>query len=638
MVKDDMREVHIVGGHHPGLAVRVLRAHDRRHSRGPSRGPDQGVHRGRDRLLLAALEARAPARRSTRLKAAGLQSMPGGGAEIFSPRLAKLLKYTGKADPDRWCEIHGIAHGLGLKTNATMLYGHVETTAERVDHMLRLRAQQDATGGFLTFVPLALPGRPPPSWCRGRRRRPTACARSPPSRLLLDNFAHIEAYWVTLGEETRVDRAALRRRRRQRHAGGRAHPAPVGRADARRRRRASSSFRMIRDAGQGRQSSATRSTTSSRSATSAGADAGLGTIATGAPTASASTATTAASSSPRRRLLEVGALANEVPLPRACPSGVVTFVIDTNPNYTNVCITDCQFCAFYRKPGDPEAWTLTRGRGAGQGRVRRAKGRHHVSCCRAATTPPLPLDYYLTLVRETRAALSRRSLCTSSPPPRSGPWRRSVEPRRRRTSSTSSWDAGQRTATRRRRRGPLRANVRQRIEPKKRRPRGLAERPPRGRTAAASRSTATMMYGHVETVDDLLDHFDAIRTLQDEHGGFTAFVPVVVQARQHPAREVDQALPGPERAISGCSPSPASTSTTSPHPGLVVLRGQADRPESRSALRRRRLGRHALRGERPQSRRLRQHRHRRRDRHADPRSRLPPPPSAPPNAKSAARY
>src|SRR6266702_6370841 len=80
--------------------------------------------------------------------------MPGGGAEIFAPRLAKLLKYTGKADPDRWCEIHGIAHGLGLKTNATMLYGHVETLAERVDHLLRLRAQQDASGGFLTFIPL----------------------------------------------------------------------------------------------------------------------------------------------------------------------------------------------------------------------------------------------------------------------------------------------------------------------------------------------------------------------------------------------------------------------------------------------------------------------------------------------------
>src|ERR1051325_4518752 len=103
--------------------------------------------------------------------------MPGGGAEIFSPRLAKLLKYTGKADPERWCEIHGIAHGLGISTNATMLYGHVETHAERVDHLLRLREQQDASGGFVTFIPL--------TYQKGAtqlvpRRPATAGAPSPP--------------------------------------------------------------------------------------------------------------------------------------------------------------------------------------------------------------------------------------------------------------------------------------------------------------------------------------------------------------------------------------------------------------------------------------------------------------------------
>ena len=157
--------------------------------------------------------------------------MPGGGAEIFSPRLAKLLKYTGKADPDRWCEIHGIAHGLGLKTNATMLYGHVETLAERVDHMLRLRAQQDASGGFLTFVPLAY--QMATTKLVPRQTPPTDSLRTiAAARLLLDNFPHVEAYWVTLGRGDRVDRAALRRRRRQRHAGGRAHPAPLRRADA----------------------------------------------------------------------------------------------------------------------------------------------------------------------------------------------------------------------------------------------------------------------------------------------------------------------------------------------------------------------------------------------------------------------
>jgi len=136
-----------------------------------------------------------------RLKAAGLHSMPGGGAEIFSKRLQKLLHYTGKADADRWCEIHGIAHSLGLKTNATMLYGHVETREERVDHLLRLRQQQDASGGFITFIPLSY--QVGTTKLVPRQTPPTDDLRTIAiSRLLLDNFPHIEAYWVMLGEET----------------------------------------------------------------------------------------------------------------------------------------------------------------------------------------------------------------------------------------------------------------------------------------------------------------------------------------------------------------------------------------------------------------------------------------------------
>src|SRR2546425_5394684 len=104
-------------------------------------------------------------------------------------------------------------------------------------------------------------------------------------------------------------------------------------------------------------------------------------------------------------LLEVGALGQEVRLSRI-PEKRVTFVIDSNPNYTNVCITDCQFCAFYRKPGDPEAYTLT---------VDEVLGKVEAAAARGATTvllqgghnPALPLDYYLTLVRETRRRFPR---------------------------------------------------------------------------------------------------------------------------------------------------------------------------------------------------------------------------------------
>jgi len=183
----------------------------------------------------------------TRLKAAGLRSMPGGGAEIFSPRLAKLLKYTGKADPERWCEIHGIAHALGIKTNATMLYGHVETLAERVDHLLRLREQQDASGGFVTFIPLAY--QTAATKLVARQTPPADSLKTiAASRLLLDNFPHVEAYWVTLGEETTSvalhfgadDVNGTLEDERIQHLSGAQTPAGVAREQL---------FRMIRDAG-----------------------------------------------------------------------------------------------------------------------------------------------------------------------------------------------------------------------------------------------------------------------------------------------------------------------------------------------------------------------------------------------------
>ena len=246
MVKDETREVHIVGGHHPDWPFEYYER------------MIQAIHHARPEVQIKAFTAAEidyfwrrwkiePKEALTRLKAVGLQSMPGGGAEIFSPRLAKLLKYTGKADPERWCEIHGIAHSLGLKTNATMLYGHVETLEERLDHLVRLREQQDASGGFVTFVPLAyqeattkLVPRPTP---------PADSLRTiAASRLLLDNFAHVEAYWVTLGEETASvalhfgadDVNGTLEDERIQHLSGAQTPAGVAREQL---------FRMIRDAG-----------------------------------------------------------------------------------------------------------------------------------------------------------------------------------------------------------------------------------------------------------------------------------------------------------------------------------------------------------------------------------------------------
>ena len=122
------------------------------------------------------------------------------GAEVFSPRLQKLLRYTGKAGAQRWLDIHRTAHGLGIPSNATMLYGHLESYEDRVDHLLRLRALQDETRGFQAFI--GLPFLPQHNLL-GRGREFTGGADDlkvlAVARLLLDNFDHIKSYWVMIG-------------------------------------------------------------------------------------------------------------------------------------------------------------------------------------------------------------------------------------------------------------------------------------------------------------------------------------------------------------------------------------------------------------------------------------------------------
>ena len=134
------------------------------------------------------------------LKKVGLVCLPGGGAEVFSERVRKAL-FPFKIGAPRWLEIHKTAHELGIRSNSTLLYGHMETIEERIDHMLKLRALQDETHGFLSFIPLA--------YQTGNTKvvmRPTSAVDDLKtiaiSRILLDNFDHIKSYWVTMGEET----------------------------------------------------------------------------------------------------------------------------------------------------------------------------------------------------------------------------------------------------------------------------------------------------------------------------------------------------------------------------------------------------------------------------------------------------
>jgi aminodeoxyfutalosine synthase len=192
-----LTEVHITGGVHPDRGVEYGEAlcrfvRDRR----------PGVHI----KAFTAVEVSFFARKSglsieealRRLQAAGLGSLPGGGAEIFEPEVRRRIA-GGKAPAHQWLEIHEIAHRIGLKSNATMLYGHVESHADRIDHMARLRDLQDRTGGFMAFIPLRY---------RNENNALSHLSEVPPeedlrtfavARLFLDNIPHLKAYWVMLG-------------------------------------------------------------------------------------------------------------------------------------------------------------------------------------------------------------------------------------------------------------------------------------------------------------------------------------------------------------------------------------------------------------------------------------------------------
>jgi aminodeoxyfutalosine synthase len=186
-------EFHIVGGLHPDLPleyfldlVRGLK----------ERFPQ--VHIKAFTMVEIAFFARR-AKLSIRetlekLRDAGVDSMPGGGAEIFADRVRHII-CDHKIDGDEWLDTARIAHQVGLKSNATMLYGHIENEEDRVDHLLRLRALQDETHGFQTFIPLAFHPDNTPLEHLPRTTGLTDIKQIAVSRLLLDNFPHIKAYW-----------------------------------------------------------------------------------------------------------------------------------------------------------------------------------------------------------------------------------------------------------------------------------------------------------------------------------------------------------------------------------------------------------------------------------------------------------
>jgi len=194
---EPIREVHIVGGCDPGLPfsyyVEMLRA---------IKETRPEVHIQAFTCVeiahIAGIAGMSVEETLITLREAGLGSIPGGGAEVFSPRIRKEL-CAEKLGPEGWLAVAEKAHRLGIPSNATMLYGHIERAEERVEHLLRLREAQDRTGGFMAFIPLSFH---PANTALSDLDGPTGVEdlkNIAVARLMLDNFPHIKAFWIMIG-------------------------------------------------------------------------------------------------------------------------------------------------------------------------------------------------------------------------------------------------------------------------------------------------------------------------------------------------------------------------------------------------------------------------------------------------------
>lgn len=189
-------EFHVVGGLHPDLPYSYYR------------GIISALHNAYPRVHLQAftaveidyfsrLSGKSLRETLTDLKEAGLGSLPGGGAEIFAEKTRKRI-CPDKISGERWLEVMETAHNAGLRSNATMLYGHIESAEDRVDHLVRLRSLQDRTGGFMAFIPLAFHPVNTDLDDRSFTSGQLDVRMLAVSRLMLDNFDHIKAFWIMI--------------------------------------------------------------------------------------------------------------------------------------------------------------------------------------------------------------------------------------------------------------------------------------------------------------------------------------------------------------------------------------------------------------------------------------------------------
>ncbi len=523
------REVHIVGGCHPDLRlsffVDLLSTVQREF-------PDATLKcfTAVEIAHFAKLEGISTREVLQTLKDAGLAMLPGGGAEIFEPSVRKRI-CPRKSTAEEWLRIHGEAHELGLATNCTMLFGHLESIDDRLDHLDRLRRQQDlsvanGTDGFTCFIPLPFQTENNAIRVEKPLTGVDELRTIAISRLMLDNIPHIKAYWVML--TVKQAQAALFFgaddldgtvvEEKIGHMAGATSEQGLSKSQLEAMIRGMGLTPVERDA-RFRPVSKVEEAKAWTDAPSASTLQGLLDAAAAGARLDFDTARALYR---HADLHALGHAAHQVRL-RKHPEPMVTYVVDRNINYSNVCVCACRFCAYFRAPGDKDCFVLSFeqiGRKIEEtialgGTQILMQGGHH---------PDLPLSWYedmLAFIKDNYPI----HVHAFSPPEIvhfakiSGLTTAQVIARLKAAGLDSIPGGGAEI---------LVDSVRAQVSPNKC-PAGQWLSVMEEAHAQGLRTTATMMFGHEETEDDRLRHLFNVRESQDRTHGFTAFIPWTFQ-------------------------------------------------------------------------------------------------------------
>ncbi|HEY5621266.1 MAG TPA: cyclic dehypoxanthinyl futalosine synthase [Pontiella sp.] len=458
-----------------------------------------------------------------RLKACGFGSISGGGAEIFHPDVRKKIATT-KILAQQWLDVHKTAHELGLPTNATMLFGHIEQDEHLIDHLSRLRSMQDETGGFRAVIPLPFQAN---GKALGVKYTPTGDRQvrvAALSRIYCDNFPHVRMLVnymdrKLLGVLTHsgVD-----------DIGGTSLDERIAKAGGAPQSQKFFSAGEMEDflVNHGHTPVLTNSAYEQvdgqpdvdaipeKAVVSTRWKPILDRIEAG-ERLSAEDAVILMDEAPFQELGRVAALKRR----EAVPGDLATYVFDKNLNTTNVCVTDCKFCAFYTKPESKRAYTLTPEQVVEKVKTAASKGATQI-LIQGGLNPDLKLDYYEECLRGIRDNVDI--------------WIHSMSPteieflaqeegisikeclRRLKEAGLQSLPGGGAEI--------LVDDIRRQISPKKTRSQAWLDLMEDAHSLDM-KTTATMVYGFGETSAQRVEHLMKVRELQDRTGGFTAFIP-----------------------------------------------------------------------------------------------------------------